>query len=216
MCRGFAGRHGRSCPLRTRPRDCPWDRSESGGFWADEDRLGGRLPHRRRAVPHRHRRRRAASRADDPRQATVRARPPRRRPEAARLRAARPCGHVRLLRDRAGGRRRRPRRRLLPQRRLFDRLRPRDDRARHLGARVRRGRGGRAGDARRRRLPLRAPRDGRQRGGRRRSLRPLPERAVVRARARARSGGPHGRRRVRRRLLRLPSRARRPPRSCRG
>ena len=53
-----------------------------------------------------------------------------------------------------------PRRRLLPQRGLLDRVRARDDRARHVGARrgSRRAAGG--GEPRRRRRPVRPPRDG--------------------------------------------------------
>ena len=77
----------------------------------------------------------AAARSDDPRQAPRRARSARPRAPAARPRAARARGHVRLLRRRAERRRRGPRRRLLPQRGVLDRLRARDDRARHVGAR---------------------------------------------------------------------------------
>ena len=56
---------------------------------------------------------------------------------AALPRAARARGHVRLLPRPARRRRRRPRRALLAQGRLLDRVRARDDRARRLGGRVR-------------------------------------------------------------------------------
>ena len=82
---------------------------------------------------------------------------------------------------------RRPRRRLLPQRRLLDRVRPRDDRARHVGARRghRRAAGGR--EPRRRRRALGPARHLGARRGRPRALGALPQRAVVRLGARASS-----------------------------
>ena len=104
------------------------------------------------------------------------ARAPRRGEAPAGQRAARPRRHVRLLRHGAGGRRRRPRGRLLPQRRLLDRVRPRDDRARHLGARVRRAADRRRRDARRRRRAVGPARDRCARGRRRRRLGALPQR----------------------------------------
>ena len=82
----------------------------------------------------------AARGRDDPRAAALRAGAPRPRPSASRLRAARPRRHVRLPRRPAERRRRRPRGRLLPQRGVLDGVRPRDDRARHVGARLRGGR----------------------------------------------------------------------------
>ena len=94
------------------------------------------------------------------------------------------------LRHAARRRRGRPGRRLLPQRGLLDRVRARDDRARDLGDRLRPGRGPagarevarhastcRPAASPARRVSIRA------RAGRRR---PLPERAVVRARTRRR------------------------------
>ena len=101
------------------------------------------------------------------------------RAAAARLRAARSRGHVRLLRDGAGGRGRRSRSRLLPQRRLLDRVRPRDDRAGDLGARRGPRGGAGAGDGARRRRSVRAA-GGLGRGRRRPTpARPLPERPCL-------------------------------------
>ena len=136
---------------------------------------------------------------DDPREAPRRIRAARPPAPAARQRAARPRRHVRLLRHRAGGRRRRPRRRLLPQRGLLDGVRPRHDRARHVGARLAVSAGRRAGRA--------SSSTFRRDGSRRSRASSDGEVLSVRFATSRRSSG-HGRpsgrrRRVRRRVLRI-------------
>ena len=138
------------------------------------------------------------------------------RAAASRLRAARARGHVRLPRRPAERRRRRPRRRLLPQRGLLDGLRARDDRARHVGARRRRARATRGRQPRRRRRPVGAPRDVGDRRGRPGPVGALPERALVRVGAGRRGRRARRRRRVRRRLLRVAARSGSSPPSCRA
>ena len=88
------------------------------------DRDGGRPADRRRRPSRERREHAAASEAVDD------------GPPAAVPRAARARRHVRLLPGGARRRRRRPRRALLAQGRLLDRVRARDDRARRVGRRV--------------------------------------------------------------------------------
>ena len=122
----------------------------------------------------------AARGDDDPGAPALRARPPRPLPPAARARAARARGHVRLPRRPAERRRRRPRRRLLPQRGLLDRMRARDDRARDMGARRGRRPVPRGREPRRRGRSLGPARDvGHGRSGPR-TVGAIPQRAVVR------------------------------------
>ena len=128
-----------------------------------------------------------------------------RRPPPARLRATRGTPTCTDAFSPTRGRGRRPRRPLLPQRRLLDRLRARDDRARDRGDRDGDDRRDRAGDDAHPRRAVRAP-SGRRHGEGRQGTRSFYQRAVVRVR-----GGLGGRdvrggsRRhlVRRRVLRV-------------
>ena len=140
----------------------------------------GRLPHGRRALPDRHRRRRASRRARRSSSAG-----------ATRSSGSTTCGGSSSTSRGAtptctaatscpGTTRRRSRGRVLPQRGVLDRLRARDDRARHLGARRGDRRAARGREPRRRRRSLRPARDRRGRSRRPRPLGHLPQRAVVR------------------------------------
>ena len=193
-----------------RPSSPAPDRRASGA-----DR-GRRLPHGRRAVPHRDRRRRRRSRAR--RSSSAGAFALEHLDHVRRLLVFEPRGHADMYGCHvvaAERRRRRPRRRLLPQRGLLDRVRPRDDRARHLGAR--RGRR-RAARGRRTASSSTCRRAGSRRGrrvedGRVRSVR-FRNVPVVRVGAGRRGRRARRRRRVRRRLLRLARGARRASRAA--
>ena len=103
---------------------------------------------------------------------------------------------------------RRPRGRVLPQRGLLDRLRARDDRARHLGARRGHRRAARGREPRRRRRSLRPARDRRGRRATAASAR-SPSATCRRSSGRTgvRVGEVVGRHRLRRRVLRVVARA---------
>ena len=176
----------------------------------------GRLPHGRRALPDRHRWRRAARGHDDPRAPARRARAARPRPAAPRQRAAGPRGHVRLPRRPRERRGRRSRGRVLPQRGVLDRLRARDDRPRHLGARRGDRRAARGREPRRRRRSLRPARDRRGRSRRPRPVGHLPQRALVRLGHRRPGRRGRRRHRVRRRVLRDACASGWSRRSCRA
>ena len=90
---------------------------------------------------------------------------------------------------------------------LLDGLRPRHDRSRHVGARRGDRRAPRGREPRRRRRPVRPPRDRRDGQRRARALRSVPQRPGVRLGDGRRGCGAHGRRRLRRRVLRLGARA---------